>query len=571
MDVVMRVAPRAIASRAALGLGVLFIGVSAAGGASTATTITVQVDGEGGTVVSSPPGISCPKTCSASFDSNATVTLTATVSSGHRLERWESDCDSGTGGTGLTCTVRLQGSNRSVGVLFLPAGRLQVAPRGFGAVAVGVSPVGIDAENGEPGQASCDSSSGDSSCELAYVPGTKVTLTPVPDPGGSFSDWSDPDCPGTGSCTVTVGDTPRSVAAFFSKLRLRVRLSEDAAGDAKVVSTPAGISCPPTCDQPFPPHSTVVLRITPPGHAFRRWEFGCVPNGDSCTVTMNDEPQWVGVTFDDEQPPQQPATIKVAFEVRKAGSGSGRVSSSQIDCGSKCSADYTFGTTVSLDAQADDGSTFAGWSGVCKQDKTCKVPVGPVTAVKATFERDTTAPSAPAELAVTAATRSSISIGWRAATDNVGVAGYGVYLNGERVATTSELAYSFDQLACGVSYTLGVDSVDRSGNRSSRSTLTRSTSPCAAAGLRLSVGGVTVKGRRVVVALRASRATSATLTLARGRAKVASRRYSLRAGSNTLALAVPTKAKAGSYRLTIAVRDPAGGSRVFTRAVRIRR
>ncbi|MFN3481314.1 MAG: InlB B-repeat-containing protein, partial [Thermodesulfovibrionales bacterium] len=51
--------------------------------------------------------------------------------------------------------------------------------------------------------------------------------------------------------------------------------------------------------------------------------------------------------------------------VIKSGTGTGTVTSNPagINCGSDCSEDYTSGTTVTLTAQADSGSTFAGWSG----------------------------------------------------------------------------------------------------------------------------------------------------------------------------------------------------------------
>jgi phospholipase C len=70
--------------------------------------LSVNVSGAGtGTVTSTPAGISCPGTCSATFTGNPQVTLTATPGSGFSFGGW-----SGTGcsGTNTTCTVSIAGS-----------------------------------------------------------------------------------------------------------------------------------------------------------------------------------------------------------------------------------------------------------------------------------------------------------------------------------------------------------------------------------------------------------------------------------------------------------------------------
>jgi chitodextrinase len=91
---------------------------------------------------------------------------------------------------------------------------------------------------------------------------------------------------------------------------------------------------------------------------------------------------------------------------------------------------------------------------------------------------DTQPPTAPTNLRATAATTSSVDIAWKASTDNVGVTGYRVYKGGAFVATTTATAYQFTGLACGTSYTFGVDAYDAAGNLSTRATLTAATSAC---------------------------------------------------------------------------------------------
>jgi len=54
-----------------------------------------------------------------------------------------------------------------------------------------------------------------------------------------------------------------------------------------------------------------------------------------------------------------------SLDVSKSGTGAGTITSSPagIDCGVDCSQDYTFSTLVTLTANPDTGSVFAGWSG----------------------------------------------------------------------------------------------------------------------------------------------------------------------------------------------------------------
>ncbi|HEY2311042.1 MAG TPA: hypothetical protein VGH46_08005 [Gaiellaceae bacterium] len=81
----------------------------------------------------------------------------------------------------------------------------------------------------------------------------------------------------------------------------------------------------------------------------------------------------------------------------ETGSGSVTSSPAGIDCGSTCSASFASGTSVTLTAAADSGSTFAGWSGGgCSGTGTCQVMLSAATSVTASFtknkKQDTTKP-----------------------------------------------------------------------------------------------------------------------------------------------------------------------------------
>jgi chitodextrinase len=92
---------------------------------------------------------------------------------------------------------------------------------------------------------------------------------------------------------------------------------------------------------------------------------------------------------------------------------------------------------------------------------------------------DVIAPSTPTSLTRTAGTATSITVSWTASTDNVGVTGYTAYRNGTAVGTSTSPSYTFSGLACGTTYTLGVEAFDAAGNRSSRTTLDATTAACA--------------------------------------------------------------------------------------------
>lgn len=94
----------------------------------------------------------------------------------------------------------------------------------------------------------------------------------------------------------------------------------------------------------------------------------------------------------------------------------------------------------------------------------------------------TAPPTPPTALAVTKTAPTSVSIGWAASTDDVGVAGYGLYLNGTLVGSSITPTFPFSALTCGTTYTFGVDAYDAAGSRSPLVSLTASTSACVSGG-----------------------------------------------------------------------------------------
>ncbi len=91
------------------------------------------------------------------------------------------------------------------------------------------------------------------------------------------------------------------------------------------------------------------------------------------------------------------------------------------------------------------------------------------TSTTATTQTDTTAPSVPLNLVALSASITQINLSWSASTDNVGVAGYVVYRDGNPLATTTALAYNDIGLASTTTYTYNVLAFDAVGNYSALS------------------------------------------------------------------------------------------------------
>jgi chitodextrinase len=101
---------------------------------------------------------------------------------------------------------------------------------------------------------------------------------------------------------------------------------------------------------------------------------------------------------------------------------------------------------------------------------------------------DTTAPSAPTNLAASGTTQTTTNLAWTASTDNVGVTGYDVYQNGIFKVSTATNSYAVTGLTASTSYSFYVIARDAAGNASAQSntvnvtTLSNSVTYCTSQG-----------------------------------------------------------------------------------------
>lgn len=158
--------------------------------------LTVSKAGAGtGTVTSTPAGISCGTTCSASYAYGTAVTLKATPATGSTFGGWSGGGCSGTG----ACTVALSAATTVTATFTSQTVSLAVSVSGKGTVTS--TPAGINCGK---------------SCLANYAPGTVVTLSATPGLGFKFKGWSGGTCTGTGTCTVSL-TTATSASASFAK------------------------------------------------------------------------------------------------------------------------------------------------------------------------------------------------------------------------------------------------------------------------------------------------------------------------------------------------------------------
>ncbi len=94
--------------------------------------------------------------------------------------------------------------------------------------------------------------------------------------------------------------------------------------------------------------------------------------------------------------------------------------------------------------------------------------------IVSTVSGDNEAPTAPTNL-VTEPSETSIALSWTASSDNVGVTGYNIYIDGDLIETVSQTNFNITGLSSGTEYTLAVQAFDAAGNKSAKAEITTST------------------------------------------------------------------------------------------------
>ena len=333
------------------------------------TTLSVIKSGSG-TVVSSPAGIDCGSACSAPFASGTPVSLSAIPDTGYAFAYWSGVC----GGAASTCTVTMGSGANVAGAAFVPAStrqyRLTAAKKKANA--------GDGTVTSADGTINCGAT-----CTRLYYPMATITLTAKPAAGSTFTGWTGA-CSGKGACAVTMSNARAVGATFAGPVKVTVGKQHITKGDGTITSTPSGIDCGNTCIASYAPGTSIVLTAKPvPGSTFTGWKPASpLCSTGTCTLTLN-APKAVSAVF---VGPQQLTLVK-----RKPGGGDGTVTSSPagINCGTTCTAPFTYRQTVTLTAVPASGSTFAGWApqSLCRGTGTCTITMNTAKSVTAYFRK----------------------------------------------------------------------------------------------------------------------------------------------------------------------------------------
>jgi hypothetical protein len=279
------------------------------------------------------------------------------------------------------------------------AAEIQLVTAGPGVLTISPAETGPKAECKVDGQQYVDPATGEltgdeTPCIHHLEPGTRVTLTAVPDKGHSFVGWSDFACSSKSTrCTLTLAGGARYVTARFSPVTLTV-YGTDEFGLISVKPKPSS-ACSLNDGEPceYKSGTTITLSREFAGDGF--WIGACTGNeagvldDDECRLRLTSN-EVVGAGYPDIQQIPPPLGSGIAVVVSGRGKVTGGVinGTQTLNCGTRCLItelkryDY-----VRLTATASKGSHFARWSNL-SQVKTQVVPVSSTNRIQAVFVRN---------------------------------------------------------------------------------------------------------------------------------------------------------------------------------------
>jgi hypothetical protein len=197
-------------------LGLVGVLLAACGGHGSGQYQLLVIASGGGTVTSSPDGIDCASdaglasACAAEFPSGSQISLSAQPVGTLSFFGWQGSCggnsNGGGGGGGdggsSPCNVNLNSDEQVVAQFGSGNGG------GGGGNLLNVGVTGGGTVTSSPAGINCPSQ-----CSATFSPGTTVTLTALPNGGGTFNGWSGA-CTGNALCNVVMNGNQNVNASF---------------------------------------------------------------------------------------------------------------------------------------------------------------------------------------------------------------------------------------------------------------------------------------------------------------------------------------------------------------------
>jgi hypothetical protein len=282
-------------------------------------------------------GRTCAPDCR--FQAGDAVTVTAAYDHASTTLAW-----SDAGCSGDVCTLTVTRDTTLTGTFALKRFALSVKADGHGAVTCGSGP-----------------------CAGTYAYGSDVVLRAA-DGAGGFRSWEGCDTASGRTCRVHV-TSDRAVTAHFAD---EVTLTARGAGHLIVRASDGGAArdCSGGCTFPW----NTAVTVSASGYDAALYDVawsqpGC--QASACRLQLTDD---TDITA---------SLVRTHYRLAVSpGAGGG------VSCGdSPCAGDYLPGTDVELQAVADAGSEFAGWTGGCEpaDAATCTVHMDADHAVAAQF------------------------------------------------------------------------------------------------------------------------------------------------------------------------------------------
>jgi len=177
-------------------------------------------------------------------------------------------------------------------------------------------------------------------------------------------------------------------------------LTVTGSGQGTVNSTDGQINCASgsgSCSAIYSSGTTVTLNAAPAaGYSFTGWSGPCT-GGNPCVIVMNSNVY-----------PSAAFAQNPVLTVTELGQGTVTSTDGQINCtdgAGTCSASYTSGTKVTLNATPAAGQSFLGWSSPCTGTSSCMLTLTSNVSINATFTAPVVAlqfiPVAPCRIADT--------------------------------------------------------------------------------------------------------------------------------------------------------------------------